>query len=146
MASNLWRLFLVPYFSGLVCQIIKIFNHWLMKKRFNFTLKNLLELGGLPSAHSAATITLTTLVAVYYGINSPLFIISLFLSIFIMGEAFVVRGVISRHSELIKKLAEINPEAGIDVTSFPGKIGHAPLEVIIGVVFGVFFALAFVGI
>ncbi len=146
MVSNLWRLFLLPYLSGLLCQLIKIFNHWIMRKRFNFTLKNLLELGGLPSAHSAATITLTTLIAVYYGIDSPLFIISLFLSIFIMGEAFVVRGVISRHSELIKKLAEINPEEGIDITSFPGKIGHTRLEVIMGVIFGVFFALAFVGI
>ena len=100
----------------------------------------------MPSAHSAATITLTTLIAVYYGIGSPLFIISLFLSIFIMGEAFVVRGVISRHSELIKKLAEMNAEEVIDVTSFPGKIGHTPLEVIMGVIFGVFFALAFAGI
>jgi acid phosphatase family membrane protein YuiD len=146
MASNLWRLFLIPYLSGLVCQLIKIFNQWVLRKRFNLTLKNLLELGGLPSAHSAATITLTTLIAVYYGIDSPLFIISLFLSIFIMGEAFVVRGVISQHSELINKLADINPEGKIDITSFPGKIGHTPVEVIFGVIFGVFFALAFAGI
>jgi acid phosphatase family membrane protein YuiD len=146
MASSLWHLFLLPYLSGLACQLIKIFNHWIMKKRFNFTLNNLIELGGLPSAHSAATITLTTLIAVYYGMDSPLFIIALFLSIFIMGEAFVVRGVISRHSELIKKLAEINPKGEFTFTAFPGKIGHTPLEVIMGVIFGVFFALAFVGV
>jgi acid phosphatase family membrane protein YuiD len=146
MASNLWRLFLLPYLSGLVCQLLKIFNHWIMRKKFKFTLSNLLELGGLPSAHSAATITLTTLIAVYYGIGSPLFIISLFLSIFIMGEAFVVRGVISRHSELIKKLAEINPQKGLDPSKLRGRIGHTPLEVIIGIIFGVFFALAFIGV
>ena len=146
MDSNLCRLFLLPYLSGLVCQLIKIFNHWILKKSFNFNVRTLLELGGLPSAHSAATITLTTLILLYYGIDSPLFIISLFLSIFIMGEAFVVRGVISQHSELIKKLAEVNPEGKIDITSFPGKIGHTPVEVIFGVIFGVFFALAFAGI
>jgi len=143
MTSNLWHLFLLPYLSGLACQLIKIFNQWIMRKRFKFTLNNLVELGGLPSAHSSATITLTTLIAIYYGIESPLFIISLFLSIFIMGEAFVVRGVISRHSELIKKLAEINPQKGLAPSNLPGKIGHTPLEVIIGVIFGVFFALAF---
>ncbi len=143
MNSNLLHLFLLPYLSGLACQLIKIFNHWIMRKRFKFTLNNLLELGGLPSAHSAATITLTTLIAIYYGVDSPLFIISLFLSIFIMGEAFVVRGVISRHSELIKKLAEINPQKGLNPAKLTGKIGHTPLEVIIGVIFGVFFALAF---
>lgn len=146
MTSNLWHLFLLPYLSGLTCQLIKIFNQWIMKKRFNFTLNNLLELGGLPSAHSAATITLTTLIAVYYGLDSPLFIISLFLSIFIMGEAFVVRGVISRHSALIKKLVETNPKKESLPTSFSGKIGHTPVEVIIGVIFGVAFALAFVGV
>ncbi len=146
MTSNLWHLFLLPYLSGLACQLIKIFNQWIMKKRFNLTINNLLELGGLPSAHSAATITLTTLIAVYYGIDSPLFIISLFLSIFIMGEAFVVRGVISRHSEFIKKLAETNPQKGLATSKLPGKIGHTPLEVIIGMIFGVFFALAFVGV
>ncbi len=143
MTSNLWHLFFLPYLSGLACQLIKIFNHWIMRKRFKFTLNNLLELGGLPSAHSSATITLTTLIAIYYGIESPLFIISLFLSIFIMGEAFVVRGVISRHSELIKKLAEINPQKGLAPSNLPGKIGHTPLEVVVGVIFGVFFALAF---
>jgi acid phosphatase family membrane protein YuiD len=143
MKSNLLHLFLLPYLSGLACQLIKIFNHWIMRKRLKFTLKNLLELGGLPSAHSSATITLTTLIAVYYGVESPLFIISLFLSIFIMGEAFVVRGVISRHSESIKKLAEMNPQKGLDPDELTGKIGHTPLEVIIGVFFGVFFALAF---
>lgn len=146
MTSNLWHLFLLPYLSGLACQLIKIFNHWIMKKRFNFTFNNLIELGGLPSAHSAATITLATLIAVYYGMNSPLFIIALFLSFFIMGEAFVVRGVISRHSELIKHLAELNPEAKFNTSSFPRRIGHTPFEVIMGAIFGVFFALAFLGV
>jgi acid phosphatase family membrane protein YuiD len=143
MTSNLWHLFLLPYLSGLACQLIKIFNQWIMRRRFKLTLKNLLELGGLPSAHSSATITLTTLIAIYYGVESPLFIISLFLSIFIMGEAFVVRGVISRHAELIKELAKINKKKELDPSKLTGKIGHTPLEVIIGVIFGVFFALAF---
>jgi acid phosphatase family membrane protein YuiD len=146
MISNVWRLFLLPYLSGLACQLIKIFNHWIMKKRFKFTFNNLIELGGLPSAHSAATTTLTTLMAIYYGINSPLFIFSLFLSVFIVGEAFVVRGVISRHSELIKELSEINTQKEWDSDNFPGKIGHTPLEVTIGIIFGMFFALAFMGV
>jgi acid phosphatase family membrane protein YuiD len=146
MISNVWRLFLLPYLSGLACQLIKIFNHWIMKKRFKFTLNNLIELGGLPSAHSAATTTLTTLMAIYYGIDSPLFIFSLFLSVFIVGEAFVVRGVISRHSELIRELAEMNVKKEWVSDNFPGRIGHTPLEVTIGIIFGMFFALAFIGV
>ena len=145
MDSNLWHLFLLPYLSGLACQLIKIFNHWIMGKKIKFT-SNLLNLGGLPSAHSSATITLTTLIAIYYGFKSPLFIISLFLSIFIMGEAYVVRGVISRHSELIKELMETVPLKKAAKTSIPGRIGHTPVEVIMGLIFGVLFALAFVGI
>jgi len=146
MTSNLSRLFLLPYFSGLACQLIKIFNHRMMKKRFKFTFNNFLELGGLPSAHSAATATLTTLMAIYYGINSPLFIISLFLSFFIVGEAFVVRGVISRHSELIRKLAEVNAKKELIPDEFPSRIGHTPFEVTVGIIFGIFFALAFLGV
>lgn len=145
MGSNLLRLFLLPYLSGLSCQLIKIFNHWVIGKKLEFT-PNILNLGGLPSAHSAATITLTTLIAVYYGFTSPLFIIALFLSIFIMGEAYVVRGVISRHSELIKIISKVVPEKELTNTYMPGKIGHTPVEVIMGLIFGVFFALAFAGI
>lgn len=145
MNSNLLRLFFLPYLSGLACQLIKIFNHWIIGKKLEFT-PNLLNLGGLPSAHSAATITLTTLIAIYYGVNSPLFIIALFLSIFIMGEAYVVRGVISRHSELIKTIAKSVPKEELSNTYMPGRIGHTPIEVIMGLAFGVFFALAFAGI
>ncbi len=146
MNSNLWHLFLLPYLSGFACQLIKIFNHWIMRKKFNFTLNNLLELGGLPSAHSSATITLTTLLAIYYGIDSPLFIISLFLSIFIMGEAYVVRGVIGRHSELIKKLSDKIPKEELKILLPQRKIGHSPMEVMMGLIFGMVFALAFAGV
>lgn len=146
MSSNLWRLFILPYLSGFSCQLLKIFNHWIMGKRIKITLNNFLELGGMPSAHSAAAITLTTLIAIYYGLNSPLFIISLFLSMFIMGEAYVVRGVISRHAELIKKLAEVNLKEKLAPENLPGRTGHTPVEVIIGAIFGIVFALAFVGI
>jgi acid phosphatase family membrane protein YuiD len=146
MSSSLWRLFLLPYLCGLICQLIKIFNHWIMRKKFKFTLNNLLELGGMPSAHSAATINLTTLLAIYYGINSPLFIISLFLSTFIIGEAYVVRGVISRHTELINKMTKINRREDLAEANLLGRIGHTPVEVIVGVFFGFIFALAFIGI
>ncbi len=146
MSSNLWRLFLLPYLCGLSCQLIKIFNHRIMKKKFNFTLNNLLELGGMPSAHSAATISLTTLIAIYYGINSPLFIIALFLSTFIIGEAYVVRGVISRHTQLLNKMVKINGKKELAEVNLTGRIGHTPVEVIAGVIFGLVFALAFIGI
>jgi acid phosphatase family membrane protein YuiD len=117
-----------------------------MRKRFKFTLNNLLELGGMPSAHSAATINLTTLLAIYYGINSPLFIISLFLSTFIIGEAYVVRGVISRHTELINKMMKTNQKEKLAKGNLLGRIGHTPVEVIVGVIFGFVFAMAFTGI
>jgi acid phosphatase family membrane protein YuiD len=117
-----------------------------MRKKFKFTLNNLLELGGMPSAHSAATINLTTLLAIYYGINSPLFIISLFLSTFIIGEAYVVRGVISRHTELINKMIKINQKEKLAEGNLLGRIGHTPVEVIVGVIFGFVFAMAFIGI
>jgi acid phosphatase family membrane protein YuiD len=145
MNSSLWRLFLLPYLCGLACQLIKILNHRIMKKKFNFTLNNLLELGGMPSAHSAATINLTTLIAIYYGINSPIFIISLFLSTFIIGEAYVVRGVISRHTELLNKMLKINRKEELAEVNLTGRIGHTPVEVIAGVIFGFVFALAFIG-
>ncbi|MEO0293027.1 MAG: divergent PAP2 family protein [candidate division WOR-3 bacterium] len=143
--NRLLRLFFLPYLSGLICQGVKIFNHWIMGKKFDINLKSFLELGGMPSAHSASTITLSTLIAIYYGVNSPLFIISFFLSSFIIGEAYVVRGVIGKHRELINKLIEISlkEELGREATH---RIGHTPLEVIMGVILGFFFAFAFAGI
>jgi acid phosphatase family membrane protein YuiD len=145
MSSSLWRLFFLPYLSGLLCQAIKIFNQRMMKKKIKFSLNNLLEMGGMPSAHSAATTTLTTLIAIYYGINTPFFILSLFLSVFIIGEAYVVRGVISRHAEMINKLQEVNELEEISNENLLGRIGHTPVEVIMGVILGLAFALAFIG-
>ncbi|MEA1912890.1 MAG: divergent PAP2 family protein [candidate division WOR-3 bacterium] len=141
MKRELLDLFALPYLSGLTCQVIKFLNYWIIKREFNF--HRLFELGGLPSAHAAASISLTTLIGIYEGLDSPLFIVAIFISMFIMGEATVVRRVTGRHAEVINKFLDVIPDEKIASKKLQIPIGHTPFEVIIGSIFGFLFALAF---
>ncbi|MCK4420181.1 divergent PAP2 family protein [candidate division WOR-3 bacterium] len=139
-----WNLILIPYFSGMSCQVIKFIIFCIKERKINF--HRLVEMGGMPSAHSASTVTLTTLMALYKGMDSPFFVITLFVSIFIMGEAAGVRRATGIQALVLNQLVEeFSKHRRISVNKIKVLIGHTPVEVILGSIYGFFFAFAFPG-
>jgi acid phosphatase family membrane protein YuiD len=87
---------------------------------------------------------MATSVAFWEGIDSNLFIVTMFFALIIMRDAMGVRrssGIQARVLNLLgRKLAE-----GVKFEYHPIKEvhGHAPLEVVIGALLGIFIAAAY---
>jgi acid phosphatase family membrane protein YuiD len=100
--------------------------------------------GGMPSSHASLVSSMTTSVAFWEGINSNLFIVTLFFSLIVMRDAMGVRrssGIQARTLNLLgRQLAE---NVKIDYHPVKEVHGHAPLEVVVGALLGIFIAAAY---
>ncbi|MDR0554800.1 MAG: divergent PAP2 family protein [Treponema sp.] len=100
--------------------------------------------GGMPSSHAALVSSIATSAAFLEGINSNLFVVSLFLAFIFMRDAMGVRrssGVQAKTLNIIgRQLAE---KWGIDYHPIKEVHGHTPLEVVIGMFLGIFIAAAY---
>lgn len=127
--------------SSAAAQLTKFLVSWGGEGRVNF--KRLVELGGMPSAHSASVAALSTGVALEEGVTSPLFGVTVFFSLLTMYDAAGIRRSAGRQAEVLNRI--------IDDLQVSGKVreerllellGHTPFEVLVGATFGITFALA----
>ena len=98
--------------------------------------------GGMPSSHSAVVTSLTTTIAVEYGFDSPLFAISMILSLIVMYDAAGVRRAAGKQARILNQMInsknmpnEVRQEKLIEL------LGHTPFEVFIGALVGIVYAL-----
>jgi len=100
--------------------------------------------GGMPSSHSALAVSISTAIALTDGLNSKVFILSVFFALVVIRDALGVRhssGVQARAlNALGKKYAARFGEAWTPVKEV---MGHTPSQVFVGSLLGFFIALAF---
>jgi len=126
--------------SSAAAQLTKFLVTLFKDGTWNF--KRLVELGGMPSAHSASVAALSTGVALQEGIHSALFGVTVFYSLMTMYDAAGIRRSAGRQAEVLNRI--------VDDLQMTGKIreerllellGHTPFEVIVGAALGVGLAL-----
>ena len=76
---NDYRYLVVPFFTWIGIQLFKIIWEYAETKRLN--IRRLWGAGGMPSAHSAVVVSITTMIARSQGFSSPLFALSFVFSI-----------------------------------------------------------------
>ncbi len=133
------KIILVALFSGLVAQFAKFISHLIMYHKIDFV--KLYQTGGMPSAHSAGVMALSTMVGVYKGFGSILFAITLYFSLIVMYDAAGIRrsaGQQARVLNLIIERREIK-----DVSKLMEQLGHTPFEVLMGTILGILMAGVF---
>lgn len=127
-----------------LAQVIKTIIHLIVTKKF--VAERLIGSGGMPSCHSATVCALTTSIIINEGIHSPLFAMSAILAIIVMYDARGVRRETGIQATVLNEIVDIVEKLGADV-SYDEKlkefIGHTPLQVLVGAVFGVFVALVY---
>lgn len=134
------RIGMAALLSGLAAQFIKPFIDLLQKKRFN--ILRVLDTGGMPSSHTAVVTTLTVGVAVYQGISSPLFGISLIISLYFIFEATGLRQEVGNQARVLNEiLARVKDEHHFSTDELRELVGHTWAEVIGGFALGLFVAL-----
>jgi len=141
---NIWKnceLIFIPAMSGFSAQIIKLLLYYVVHRRINF--KRLFEMGGMPSSHSAAVASLSLIVALKTGFTSVVFAVTVFFSFLVIYDAAGLRKAAGQQATILNKiLDEFNKKGKFSEEKLIELIGHTPVEIIIGILYG--FLLAFI--
>lgn len=100
------------------------------------TFRNFRQLylsGNMPSAHSATSVALVTVVALRDGLNSGLFGVALLAALIVMYDAIMVRRSVGEQGEAIHNLIR---GTKLEVLLPRSAKGHTPLEVTVGAILG----------
>ena len=105
--------------------------------------RRLVDMGGMPSAHSASVAALSTGVALEVGVSSPLFGVTAFYSLMTMYDAAGIRRSAGKQAEVLNRIVdEMRISGKVREERLRELLGHTPVEVFVGALFGVVFALA----
>ena len=131
---------LVAMSAVFVAQILKVILHLVTKRNVDFRLFT--TTGGMPSSHAAGVMGLTTSVALITGINSIETAISLGFALIVMYDAAGVRRAAGKQAACLNRIImdiykQELKEAGGKLKEW---LGHTPVQVIVGAIFGIFYA------
>jgi acid phosphatase family membrane protein YuiD len=100
--------------------------------------------GGMPSSHTAVVTCMTASIAFSEGLGSNLFAVSLVIALVVMRDAMGVRRAVGLQAKAFNHFAgQISEKLGTDFNSVKEIRGHAPLEVIVGALLGIFISAAY---
>ena len=142
IANNGYEVISCGLLSAFFAQVIKFILFTIQTRKVNFKIFS--TTGGMPSSHSAGVMGLSTLVGILQGFDSCIFAVSLGMSLIIMYDAAGLRRAAGKTAACLNRMMEDFYHH--DLQSVGGKLkellGHTPLEVIMGAIFGVLFAYA----
>lgn len=128
--------------SSLIAQLIKVVATLVKTGKFDFS--RLVGTGGMPSAHSASVMTLTTMVGLSQGFGSPLFGVVAFFSLITMYDAAGVRKAAGEQARvlnvMVEELMKGHPISDVELKEL---LGHTPKEVLVGALMGIALGVLF---
>jgi len=134
------RIGIAALVSGFLAQFLKPFVDLVQKRKFN--LLRVLDTGGMPSSHTSVVTTLTVGVAIYQGVSSPLFGITLIMSLYFIFEATGLRQEVGNQAKVLNEIIEKSKETHhLDTEKLRELVGHTWAEVIGGFALGLLVAL-----
>ncbi|MCM1264662.1 MAG: divergent PAP2 family protein [Candidatus Gastranaerophilales bacterium] len=124
----------------LLAQTIKFSLHLIFDKKIDFRLFT--TTGGMPSAHSASVMGLSTMVGLILGFNSVEFAIALGYALVVMYDAAGVRRAAGKQAACLNRI--LDDFYKHEIQEIGGRLkellGHTPLQVFWGAVLGVIYA------
>lgn len=124
----------------LIAQTIKFSLHLIFNKKIDLRLFT--TTGGMPSAHSASVVGLSTMVGLILGFQSIAFAIALGYALVVMYDAAGVRRAAGRQAACLNRILEDFYKH--EIQEIGGKLkellGHTPLQVFWGAILGIIYA------
>ena len=121
-------------------QVLKLILYSLHSRRLE--IERLFGAGGMPSSHTSTVCGLTVAVARIYGLQSPLFTLSLVMACIVMYDATGVRRAAGEHAKVLNQLLFSEGESITpSQKALKEFLGHTPLEVLGGAILGVILGL-----
>ena len=130
-----YRYLIIPFTTWFFIQLFKLIYDLVTTKKFNF--KRILGAGGMPSSHSAVVVALCTMIGKKYGVNSPIFALSIVFAFVVMYDAAGVRRAAGKQAKLLNKIVQTPGLTNVEVTEkLQEVLGHTPTQVIVGALIG----------
>ena len=111
-----------------LAQLIKVLLDAVLLRRLE--LGRFVSSGGMPSSHSALVVACTAAIGKLYGIQGPVFALSVIMSSVVMYDACNVRRSAGDTARLVNQLLEHVERLTAEV------MGHTPLQVLMGALLG----------
>ena len=135
------RPWMIALLAGFLVQSMKFLADWGRHGKPNFRV--LTTTGGMPSSHSAGVCALTTAIGVLEGTRSALFSVVLYFSLIVMYDATGLRRSAGLQATILNRIVDEqfihHRKAGEG--RLKELLGHTPLEVLVGALLGILFAL-----
>ena len=140
-------IFLSAVFSWVLAQVIKSVVE-IFRDRPGTAKQILLRLfwatGGMPSSHTAVVTALATSIGFRVGIDSPLFIFSIFFAFITIRDSMGIRRAAGSQAIVLNELIyELADKMDVKRRTVKEIHGHSLSEVFVGVFLGFFIAVAF---
>src|SRR3989338_10136033 len=130
------RAYLAVAIAWVTAQTIKVTKNVLARRRFN--VRWILDTGGMPSSHSSGTTAVATVVGLYAGFDSILFLFALVFALVTMFDAASVRRSVGRQAALMNRMIdEIYAQGRFSEQHLKEFLGHTPVEVLMGALLGI---------
>ena len=129
----------IPFTTWLTVQILKFIFDLITQKKLN--LKRLYGSGGMPSSHSATVMSVTTMAGLIEGFDSLAFAACFAFSLIVMYDAAGVRRAAGKQARVLNQIIANYKEINIQ-EKLVELLGHTPIEVFVGAIFGVVETLA----
>ena len=125
-----------------LAQIVKLPLEFVRTRRWNWAL--LLSAGGMPSSHSALVAGMCWACGLHIGFDSPIFALSMALSMIVIYDATGIRRQAGKHAAIInamiQDLASGHP---LKEEQLREVLGHTPLQALAGTILGFLIAQLF---
>ena len=126
--------------AWLIAQTIKVVIGIFRLKKFDFRL--FLGSGGMPSAHAAGAACLATSIGLECGFDSVYFALAFVFAIVVMFDAQGVRRATGCQATILNKMMDdIYWKGQIEEKRLKELVGHTPVQVLAGFIFGVVCAM-----
>jgi acid phosphatase family membrane protein YuiD len=135
MIQNEYNYVLVPIMTVILAQVIKVIVEAFLYRKINL-LRLLDGSGGMPSSHSAFSFSLVTVIGIGEGFDSAVFALALVFAFITAYDAMGIRYESGKQAKAINQLYE-KLNWGKQFVELKEKVGHKPIEVLSGILFGI---------
>jgi hypothetical protein len=119
-----------------LAQTLKVTIAAIKEKRFDF--RWFIGTGGMPSSHAAGAAALASSVGLDYGFQTVVFALAATFAVVVMFDAQGVRRATGKQAQILNRIMEdIYWQGKIKEDRLREFIGHTPIEVLVGMLFGI---------
>lgn len=141
---NHYKYITIPLITLVLCQIIKFGIESIKSKKLKWgRLFN--GSGGMPSSHSSFSTSITMLMGLNFGFDSPFFALPLVFTLIVAYDAMGLRMQSGKQAEAINLIVDelFSNDIKVNFGKLKEELGHKPLEVVGGIMLGIISALFF---